>query len=295
MSSPSAIAQSHAGGDLGEVFREYMDVTLRLQRTHETLQTEVVRLRRELASKDRELERRRRLAALGELAAGVAHEVRNPLGAIQLYSGLLRGACGEQSEAVALIEKIDAGIRAIDGVVQDTLSLAPRGCRLTPQALAVLIDGAIELVRGVLVRHSTSVDVSLADPSLCVAADAGALQRVLVNLIANAAEASPPGSAVSVRVGAAQDGLVELRVSDRGSGLTDEVLDNLFNPFFTTKRHGTGLGLAIAHRLVEAHGGQLSAGNRAEGGAEFVLQLPAEAPDADFRDAQRSAADAGAA
>lgn len=294
MRSMATLANA-APGDLGDVFREYMDATLRLQRTHETLQAEMSRLRQELASKDRELERRRRLAALGEIAAGVAHEVRNPLGAIQLYSGLLRSACGRQADALALIEKIDSGIRAIDGVVQDTLSLAPRSCRLTPQPVAALIDGAIELVRSVLARHRVAVDVQLSDENVSVPADAAALQRVLVNLIANAAEASPAGETVTVYGGARCDGFVELRVSDRGSGLPDEVLENLFNPFFTTKQHGTGLGLAIAHRLIEAHGGQLTARNRPDGGAEFVLQLPADAPDTDSSGAQRSTANAGVA
>lgn len=294
MGSTATLA-SAAPGDLGDVFREYMDATVRLQRTHETLQTEMARLRQELASKDRELERRRRLAALGEIAAGVAHEVRNPLGAIQLYSGLLRSACGRQAEALALIEKIDSGIRAIDGVVQDTLSLAPRSCRLTLQPVASLIDGAVELVRSVLARHRVSVEVRLADENVAIPADAAALQRVLVNLIANAAEASPAGESVKVSAGRPQDGFVELRVSDRGSGLPDEVLENLFNPFFTTKQHGTGLGLAIAHRLIEAHGGQLTARNRPEGGAEFVLQLPADGPDSDLSGAQRGAATASVA
>ncbi|MEE8615635.1 MAG: histidine kinase dimerization/phospho-acceptor domain-containing protein, partial [Roseateles sp.] len=95
-----------ADDELGAVLRDYLNVAERLQRTHEALQGEVVRLRRELASKDQELERRRRLAALGELAAGVAHEVRNPLGAIQLYSGLLRNECLANGGLPAAVELI---------------------------------------------------------------------------------------------------------------------------------------------------------------------------------------------
>jgi signal transduction histidine kinase len=107
-----------------------------------------------------------------------------------------------------------------------------------------------------------------------VRADADGLQRVLINLVVNAAEASPPGRTVRVEVAAGADAEVELRVIDEGSGLTDAIRDRVFDPFFTTKQHGTGLGLTIAHRLIEAYGGRLSARNRPEGGAEFLVVLP---------------------
>jgi signal transduction histidine kinase len=261
--------------DLGGVLRDYVRVAQRLAQTHETLQREVLRLRTELESKDRELERRRRLASLGELAAGVAHEVRNPLGAIQLYSDLLRGECQRLAPALKLIEKIEAGVRAIDAVVRDTLALAPRGGgELEPQALRGLVEKAADFCQTVLTQRGVSLSVEYENPDVVLLVDEGAIQRVLVNLISNAAEASPRGTAVVVQAGDEQDGLVELRVLDQGPGLPPEVIDRIFDPFFTTKPHGTGLGLTIAHRLVEAHGGGLRAQNRAVGGAEFVVTLP---------------------
>jgi two-component system C4-dicarboxylate transport sensor histidine kinase DctB len=266
-----------AEDDLGAVLRDYLNVTERLQRTHETLQAEVVRLRRELASKNQELERRRRLAALGELAAGVAHEVRNPLGAIQLYSGLLRTECvarGGLEAACELIEKIEAGIRAIDGVVQDTLALAPRRSSLAQHPLRTIVERARDVCLKTLQAERVTLATHYEDPTVRVLADKESLQRVLVNLIVNAAEASPPEERVTVQVGRECDHEVEMRVTDRGPGLPDEVRDQVFDPFFTTKSTGTGLGLTIAHRLVEAHGGRLLAHNRPEGGAEFVVVLP---------------------
>jgi signal transduction histidine kinase len=260
--------------ELSNVLRDYMAVTQRLQKTHETLQREVVRLRNEVESKDRELERRRRLASLGELAAGVAHEVRNPLGAIRLYSGLLRSQLDEPGPALELIEKIDAGIRAIDCVVQDTLALAPREGRLTPRRLRPIVESAHELCRPTLqARHVTLLE-SYEVPEVSVMADEEALRRVFVNLMANAAQASPPHAAIVVRVAAAQPGEVEVRVLDEGPGLPEEIIERVFDPFFTTKESGTGLGLTIAHRLVEAQGGRLAARNRPEGGAEFAVALP---------------------
>ena len=260
--------------ELRNVLTDYMEVTQRLQRTHEILQQEVLRLRSELAHKDRELERRRRLAALGELAAGVAHEVRNPLGAIQLNSGLLRRHCGEIAPAIKLIDKIDAGIRAIDCVVRDTLSLAPRGGALSPRLLRSLLEEAREVCRPTLLERDVELVAHYADPNLEVPADGAALPRVFVNLIANAAQASPPETQIELQVGPAENEQVVIRVLDEGSGLPTEVIEKIFDPFFTTKETGTGLGLTIAHRLVEAHGGTLQAHNRPERGAEFIVTLP---------------------
>ncbi len=272
-----AMDRSITGADeLGDVLRAYMQVTERLQRTHETLQHEVVRLRDELAAKNRELDVRRRLAALGERAAGVAHEVRNPLGAIQLYSDLLRSECRRLDPALKLIEKIEAGIRAIDGVVQDTLALVPRPGKVVPRRLESILAGAQDVCQQTLAARQVELVIRMADPKVEVLAEAGGLQRVLVNLIVNAAEASRPGGQVWVDSDHPAGGEVELRVSDEGTGLSEEVLERLFDPFFSTKEHGTGLGLTIAHRLVEAHGGRLTAANRAEGGAEFKLILPVE-------------------
>lgn len=266
--------------DLGNVLREYMEVTGRLQQTHEALQSEVLRLRQEIEHKDRELELRRRLSALGELAAGVAHEVRNPLGAIQLYSNLLRKQCDEEQFAPArrLVEKIQAGVQAIDAVVQDTLALAPRGRDLARCVVTEMVGQAREAALKVLTQRDVRLELSIKDERLSVHADPTGLQRVLTNLIVNAAEAGPTGSTVSVTV-TTDAARVSIAVADEGAGLSDEVLDRIFDPFFTTKPNGTGLGLTIAHRLIEAYGGQLTAGNRPTGGAEFVIVLPLAAPE----------------
>jgi len=303
LEAPQVLASAAADGALGDVLREYMQVAQRLQQTHSALQREVVRLRRELESKDRELELRRRLAALGELAAGVAHEVRNPLGAIQLYSGLLRDECRVRQfgPGLELIGKIEAGIQAIDAVVQDTLALAPRNgplgvCDLR-QVVARARDAALPVYAGQGVALECEAGLRTTDgreDDVRVRADEAGLQRVIVNLLVNAAEASPSGGVVRVAVvrsstshsgspshsgGASQadggrDAWVELRVSDEGPGLPDEIRHRIFEPFFTTKPRGTGLGLTIAHRLIEAYGGRLSAANRPAGGAVFTVSLP---------------------
>ncbi len=262
-----------ADEELSQVLRDYMEVAERLQSTHRALESEVHRLRHELKQKDRELEQRRRLAALGEIAAGVAHEVRNPLGAIELYSGLLRKECTQIAPALELIQKIQAGIRSIDSVVQSTLALAPnRVCRIQPHAMQDVIQRAVLMCAEVYRRRETTIELDMPPDDIEVDCDPDALQRAVVNLISNAAEASPRGGRVRFELEAVA-GDVQLRVIDQGHGLPGDLPDRVFDPFFTTKRNGTGLGLSIAYRLIEAHGGRLTAHNRPEGGAEFVVTL----------------------
>lgn len=260
--------------ELAGVLRQYMDVAERLQRTHESLQCEVVRLRHELEVKDRELQLRRRLAALGELVAGVAHEVRNPLGAIQLYSDLLRSHCREVhlDPALRLLDKIEAGIQAIDAVVEDTLALAPRNRVVQDCPTGQILERARDAAARVLSERRVHLMINPPQPDVSVLADANGLQRVLTNLIVNAAEASAAGTTIRVDATAGDDE-VAIAVRDEGAGIPDAVLERIFEPFFTTKQTGTGLGLTIAYRLVETYGGRLTAANRPTGGAEFVVSL----------------------
>ncbi|QOJ14276.1 MAG: hypothetical protein HRU75_06335 [Planctomycetia bacterium] len=274
--APAAAAVGSAAppaDDLARVLRDYMDVTQRLARTHETLQSEIERLREELASKDRELERRRRLAALGEMAAGVAHEVRNPLGAIQLYVNLLRAGPPPQDDVRTILDKIDGAIRAVDRVVSDTLALAPRPDRSTPIPIADVLKRAVEACGPAAERARVQVRLDGTIAQAIVRVDGDGLHRALVNLITNAVEAAPRGGAVALAV-RRTEGWVTLTITDNGPGLPPELLDRIFDPFFTTKDHGTGLGLTIAHRLVESHGGELRGENSPEGGARFSVRLP---------------------
>lgn len=263
---------------LAGMFSAYTEVTERLQSSHDRLVAEVARLRAELASKNKQLERRSRLAALGEMAAGMAHEIRNPLGGIALYAGLLSKQLIEQPKSQALAEKIARGVSQLDVIVNDILAFAGE---IKPQQRSVtlkqILTEAQALAGGRFERAGTQLQVSGASDAT-FRADPGLLVRAVGNLLFNACDAAGEGE---VRlVGRVEDQQVVVEVSDSGPGLSAESMERLFNPFYTTKEQGTGLGLAIVHRIAESHGGTVSAENAAGadalGGARFVLRLPIE-------------------
>jgi signal transduction histidine kinase len=263
--------------DLARVIQTYNDVSERLKRSHELLGREVCRLRQELQAKNRELERRERLAALGEMAAGVAHEIRNPLGGIGLYASLLERDLEDRPQAQDIVRRISLGVRNMETVVGDILAFASESephCR--PTQLADLLDAALTQTAPQARALGIDVDVDEAAADLVLHCDGPRIERALMNLMLNALDAVGEGGQVWIRTEAAEnDGLVPLIVEDNGPGVPAEIVHRIFNPFFTTKDSGTGLGLAIAHRIAESHGGRLTVGQGRCGGAAFRLYVPA--------------------
>jgi two-component system NtrC family sensor kinase len=216
---------------------------------------------------------------VGRLAAGIAHEVGNPLGAVTGYAELARDRVrtGDLSGAADFIARIGSEALRIDGIVRDLLDLArPAEPALHPTDVAAPLEAALRLARMQPRFRSVTVDVALADALPPVLADARRLSQVFLNLLLNAGDAT--GGAGRVRVEAGRDGaLVQVRVSDDGPGIAEADLPRIFEPFFTTKGsgRGTGLGLAVSQGIVESFGGELRAANGSSGGAVFTLVLPA--------------------
>jgi len=289
-------ARRVAGGrhdDLAQIIRAYNQVTERLQHSHEALQVQVVRLQEELASTNAKLQRSRRLAALGEMAAGIAHEIRNPLAAIQLYAEMLVDDLSS-SRAGALVNgssaqtagKIASAVRGLDEIVNDVLSFARElSPQVVPVPVARLFDRAIEACRPMITASGVSVargdrEAGIAGAA-CACVDPSLMHQALVNLIRNAVEAMSGGgqgdeghrAAGVLTLGVRREGRrVILIVRDTGRGIAGVDVDRIFNPFFTTRDTGTGLGLAIIHRIIDAHGGTIGVHN--DGGAVFELSLP---------------------
>jgi len=267
--------------DLAEILQMYNDVTQRLEQSHERLQQEVVRLREQLEQKNRELEMKKRLAALGEMAAGIAHEIRNPLGGIQLYASTLAGEVSEKPLARELVQKISSGVRGLNTLVTDMLAFAGNmQIDMRGYELEQIVMHAIELAQPSLTQHNVTVTTGEAVGRIMLNVDGRMLERVLLNLLLNASEAiaeenrSQKPEARIIIDAVEQDGAVVITVKDNGPGIAAEVLERLFNPFFTTKHSGTGLGLAIVHRIIEAHNGTITAANNTnEPGAIFTITL----------------------
>ncbi len=142
--------------------------------------------------------------------------------------------------------------------------------------LAALVQESVDLCGGALEQTGARIawEPAGADAAIEIEADPVQLQQALVNLLKNGAEAAGRGGTVSVEIKTVEDDRVALEITDDGPGISPEMLDRIFNPFFTTKDRGTGLGLAIVHRIVEAHGGNIRAANREQGGARFLMSLP---------------------
>lgn len=261
--------------ELGAIILAYNEVTDRLKSAHERLVDEVGRLREELARKNEELRRSERLAALGEMAAGLAHEVRNPLGGISLYASMLEGNLPHGTATGRAARKISQGVRSLESLIREILDFAQEDrLDVCEGPLGRALEGLEDSLRPWTEQCRGRVIVDDAAWSIRVRCDAPRLQRVLVNLMMNGLQAAGEGGEVRLIAAPLANGGVEIEVLDNGPGIAAEDLQKIFNPFFTTRASGTGLGLAICHRIVEAHGGAIAAGNHPEGGARFVVRLP---------------------
>jgi signal transduction histidine kinase len=262
--------------NLEDVITAWQGATHRLEQTHASLRAEVVRLTNELAIKNRELARKNRLADLGQIASHVAHEVRNNLVPVSLYAGHLRRRLAGDADAVQVVEKIESGLLALDAMVHDLLNFtADREPQLGPVPLRPLIEEMFESLAPQLSAQGVTKTVNV-PASVVVQADREALRRAVLNLVLNAVDAMPGGGCITVTAVQLRES-IELEIADDGPGLSEEAKRRAFEPFFTTKSNGIGLGLAIVYRLVESHGGDVTARNCPEGGAAFTIRLPRRA------------------
>lgn len=263
--------------DLKEVIESYNALAGRLQESQRALQREVLLLRRELVEKNRQLAQKNRLAVLGEMAAGVAHEIRNPLGGIELCAGLIAREAGGDEKIGRWARRIVGATQDLGRIVGDILDFTrPITPRLREVALSEVAEGALDLASLGIEAKGIVVECARRRGERKAAADFQLLQRAFLNVILNAVDAMEAGGALKIRTfeaevdGAAAEGI---SFEDSGCGIDAGDIEKVFDPFFTRKEGGTGLGLAMVSRIVAAHGGRITAANSARGGAVFTIVL----------------------
>jgi signal transduction histidine kinase len=243
-------------------------------------------LRTKLVHSQALLEKQEKLATLGTLAAGIAHEIRNPLTSLKARLYTLEKHLQSVPAARKDTDVISAEIIRLERIVQDVLSFARPA---DPKLETIAADTLLREVQGLMSPNLESHGVQLvveSNPELFIRADSGHLKQVLINLARNAVEAIDGEGMVTLRARAArapldgrQTDAVILEVTDDGRGIPPEIEKRLFDPFFTTKETGTGLGLPIAARIVEKHGGMLQYQTRPGHGTTFGVVLPREIND----------------
>jgi signal transduction histidine kinase len=234
----------------------------------------------DLGRAQKQLVHRERLAALGELSAVVAHEVRNPLAVIFNSLGSLLRILRPEGDARLLLDAIQEEADRLNRIVGDLLDFArPTEPSLRPTQLGAVID---EAVAAALSHAFAGVEVRRdVDPALPpVRLDPHLVRQALLNLVVNALQAMPRGGLLAVRA-RREDAFAVVEVADSGPGVPAELRGRIFEPFFTTKATGTGLGLAVVRRIAEGHGGSVELASHPEEGACFVLRLPLAAPGQD--------------
>jgi len=261
---------------LETVLAAWHDATVRLQQTHEVLQREVGRLTDELEEKNRELALQNRLADLGRMASHVAHEVRNSLVPVTLYMSLLKRRLESDLDSMDILRKVETGFTTLDNTVNDLLNFTShREPQWNSFSVRDLVNEVCEAMGPQLDAQSIRVQADVS-PETQVSADREMLRRAILNLVLNAIDVMSGGGELVITSFDGPQGF-ELEVADSGPGLDSKQLEQVFEPFYTTKASGTGLGLAIVHRIVETHGGRVTVANCPEGGAAFTIVLPRQA------------------
>ncbi len=247
----------------------------RAARRAEAAAAELAEANRRLLEAEASARRSERLAALGQLTAGLAHELRNPLGTMKASAEMLLDRTPADNTLVReLAEYISAEVDRTNSLITRFLEFArPAQLRKAPTDVHLVIDSVIERLDrelpGAAGRFHRNYDPALP----LIEADAEMLERVFFNLLRNALEASPPDALVTVKTRRAPHG-VEIAVIDRGPGVPPEIREQIFNPFFTTKAGGVGLGLAISAKIVSDHGGAITVDSAPGAGAAFLVSLP---------------------
>lgn len=224
-----------------------------------------------------QLDHHRRLAAMGEMVAGLAHQIRTPLSSVLLYLAHLEPRRIEEEQRLRVVGKIRAQVQHLERMVNDMLQFARGGANnLTPLTLGAIVDEFREMVNLPLAEHGGTLaidwEAGLADR--CCMGQREGLVGALLNLASNAMQSADRGVHLDLRIWQPRGEHVAMTMRDSGPGVPQAIADRIFEPFYTTHHQGTGLGLAVVRAIMEAHGGEVTLDRSGQPGGAFTLHLP---------------------
>jgi PAS domain S-box-containing protein len=259
--------------------REQDSVTRKIVESSIIIFQDVTRLRR----LEEQAERTSRLTAMGEIAVSIAHEVRNPLGSIELLATLLKQEAKGDADKQKLTDYIVAGVKSIDYIINNLLLFSkPQPPIFQQVTINTFLNDVLIFIAPSRKLAQIELVTAFAEGEFLVLGDAELLKQVFLNVIWNAIQAMPYGGELIVSAELEKStvhpskgaGYVEITIADSGMGIAEEDQDKIFNPFFSTKEKGAGLGLAIVHNIVEAHGGIIGVESELGKGSAFTITLP---------------------
>ncbi len=220
------------------------------------------------------LSRAEKLSALGEMTAGISHEIRNPLGIIRSSAELLKKRLSSLDPSNTIPEIIVEESNRLNNIITDFINYArPKNPNLSPCRVEEVVEKNITFLASQMKNQGYRIDSRFHNHLPEIMADSSMLYQSFLNILINAMQAMPDGGTISIEIGAT-DNVVSLFFDDEGPGIPADIMEKLWDPFFTTKEKGTGLGLGIVKNIIEAHGGSIQIINRKPRGARVVIELP---------------------
>jgi signal transduction histidine kinase len=262
---------------LQHAFEVFSKASESLQHSYAHLQTETHRLQQELAAANEELQRAQRLQAMGEMAIQLAHEIRNPLGSIELFAALLSKELRDRADQKGWAEQIVTGVKFLNTIVTNMLTFTKVSKpQFTSFDLKQMIRETLLFLEPVCVQRHIRLAGCNGEEPLLIDGDREMLRQMLVNLLMNGLQAMPEQGTLAVLASSDEPGVVQIDVQDTGVGIPEENLTRIFDPFFTTNEKGTGLGLSLVHQIVQKHNGIVTVESRFGHGTRFRITLPAK-------------------
>ena len=256
---------------LANAFARFTEASSKLEARQQILVNEIATLKEQLRAKEAEIKKAERLSVLGQTASALAHEVRNPLGAIKLFVSMLRRDLKDQPQSIEVLNHIERSISTLDHTVTNILFFSKE--RLLPRVplnLHSLVREEI-LVLSMAAPEAPPISLVVSGNPFIHGNDT-ALRQLLKNLVMNSYQATKFKGQISIAVSDLNEGAIEVVMQDDGPGIPAQMIKSVIEPFVTSRSEGTGLGLAICRQIVEAHGGKIEVTNAP--GARFQIVLP---------------------